>query len=123
MKNNGGHWVKTCEELIEVEASQLELWLAALEEVGRIKPQYKHQQAVIDSLEKRLGYARHALGAARNRYLVGDQNYLEVLIALRGMQNADRVLISEQLRLVTLWVRTVEALGQPLCRDSECQES
>lgn len=101
MKSNGGHWVKTCEELIEVEASQLELWLAALEEVGRIKPQYKHQQAVIDSLEKRLGYARHALGAARNRYLLGDQNYLEVLIALRGMQNADRVLISEQLRLVT----------------------
>ena len=114
---------ESLQALEEERQSYLALWLAVLEEVDGLNYQYRQQKAVITSLEKRRGYASQALNAARNRYVLGDQNYLEVLVALKELQNADRFLISEQLLLVILWVRTAEATGQPICQNLECLES
>ena len=114
---------QSLQALEEERQSYLALWLAVLEEIDGLNYQYRQQKAVITSLEKRRGYASQALNAARNRYVLGDQNYLEVLVALKELQNADRFLISEQLLLVILWVRTAEATGQPICQNLECLES
>ena len=97
----------------------LELWLAALEEVSSLTRQYQQQQRIIDTLAARRGHAQQALDAARNRYTLGDQNYLDVLTALRGLQEADRFLVSERFQLITLWIRATEAIGQPMCGDVE----
>lgn len=90
----------------------LELWLNALEEVTSLRWQYQQQQKVLATLLARRGHAQQALDAARNRYVLGDQNYLDVLTALRGLQEADRSLISERRLLITLWIRTREAIGR-----------
>ena len=101
----------------------LDLWLLALEEVSALKWQFEQQQLIIDNLEARRGHAQQALDAARNRYILGDQNYLSVLTALRGLQEADRSLVSERRRLVTLWILATESIGQPMCAAvSLCRE-
>ena len=64
-----------------------------------------------------------ALDSARDRYILGDQNYLEVLISLRRLQDTDRSLVAKQLRLVTLWVGLAESAGRPLCQDLKCSNS
>ncbi len=102
----------------------LELWLNALEEVTTLRWQYQQQQKVIATLSSRRGHAQQALDAARNRYVLGAQNYLDVLIALRGLQEADRFLVSERRQLITLWIRTTESIGQPMCSDAlNCQKN
>ena len=99
----------------------LEVWRNAVEEVATLKWQHTQQQSVIDTLQARRGFAQQALDASRNRYVLGDQNYLDVLTALRGLQEADRNLVSERRQLITLWIRTVEAIGQPMClNEPEC---
>ena len=101
-----------------------DLWLRALEEVTTLQWQYQQQQKVIATLTARRGHAQQALNAARNRYVLGDQNYLDVLTALRGLQEADRFLVSERRQLITLWIRGTESIGQPMCGDvSNCQEN
>ena len=100
----------------------LQLWLSALEEVDSLNWQFQQQQRIIETLQKRRDFAQKALSAARNRYVLGDQNYLDVLTALRGLQDADRLLITEQHLLITLWVQTMEAVGQPMCHDDTCVE-
>lgn len=97
------------------------LWLSALEEVGILHWQYERQQLVIATLQARRGFAQQALTAARNRYVFGDQNYLDVLTALRGLQDADRLLIAEQHLLVKLWIQAMAAIGQPMCPDAACE--
>ena len=66
----------------------LELWLTALEEVSTLRWKYQQQKKVMLTLAARRGYAQRALDAARNRFVFGDQNYLDVLIALRRLQEA-----------------------------------
>jgi len=101
-----------------------DLWLSALEEVTTLQWQYQQQQKVIATLTARRGHAQQALNAARNRYVLGDQNYLDVLTALRGLQEADRFLVSERRQLITLWIRGMESIGQPMCGDgSSCQQN
>ncbi len=107
---------KQARHVLEEERQRyLSLWLTALNEVTTLKWQYQQQQEIIATLSARRGYARQALDAARNRYILGDQNYLDVLTALRGLQEADRFLVSEQRELVTLWIRATESIGQPMC--------
>jgi len=91
------------------------VWLNALEEVTTLRWQYQQQQKVITTLYSRRGHAQQALDAASNRYVLGAQNYLDVLIALRGLQDADRSLVAERRQLITLWIRTTESIGQPMC--------
>ncbi|MDP6828665.1 MAG: TolC family protein, partial [Pseudomonadales bacterium] len=93
-------------------------------EVTTLRWQYQQQQKVIATLSSRRGHAQQALDAARNRYVLGAQNYLDVLIALRGLQEADRFLVSERRQLITLWIRTTESIGQPMCSDAlNCQKN
>ena len=100
------------------------LWLTALEEVSSLKWQYHQQQKVIATLTARRGHAQQALSAARSRYTLGDQNYLDVLTALRGLQEADRFLVSARRQLVTLWIRAAESVGQPMCNGAaDCQQN
>lgn len=102
-------------QLEEARQRYLQVWLTALEEVNALKWRYQQQQQIIATLTQRQQFAQQALQAARNRYVLGDQNYLDVLTALRGLQQADRLLISEQRQLVTLWIGAVQATGQPMC--------
>ena len=102
----------------------LEVWLAALEEVSSLYWQFDQQRKVIETLEARRGFAEQALNAARNRYVLGDQNYLDVLTALRGLQETDRLLVAERRILVTLWVENLESIGQHMCADlSDCEDN
>ncbi len=111
-------------ELEEERQRYLELWLTALEEVTTLKWQYQQQQKIIATLASRRSHAQQALNAARNRYVLGDQNYLDVLTALRGLQEADRFLVSERRELITLWIRATESVGQPMCGDGlRCRQS
>lgn len=114
---------QSLEALEEERQHYFALWLAALEEVDSLRHQYQQQRKVIIALESRVRLSRKALDSARDRYILGDQNYLEVLIALRRLQDTDRSLIAEQLRLVTLWVELAEAAGRPLCQDLKCSNS
>lgn len=99
------------------------VWLTAMEEVATLTWQYSQQQAVIAAVEERREFAQLALDAAQNRYVRGDQNYLDVLTALRGLQEADRLLISERMLLVALWVQVMEAAGQRMCGNSaDCEQ-
>ena len=101
-----------------------ELWLNALQEVTTLQLQYQQQLRIIDTLRKRRGHSEQALSAARNRYILGDQNYLDVLTALRGLQETERLLFSEQRQRVLLWIRTVESIGQPMCANRiSCRDS
>ncbi len=110
--------------LEEARQHYLAQWLSALQEVSSLKWEFEQQQKVIATLTTRRGHARQALDAARNRYTLGDQNYLDVLTALRGLQEADRFLVSERRQLLTIWIRAMEALGQPMCAgDAACRES
>lgn len=106
-------------ELEEERQRYFELWLNALAEVTTLQWQYQQQQKVIATLAARRGHAQQALNAARNRYVLGDQNYLAVLTALRGLQEADRFLVSERRQLITLWIRGTESIGQPMCSDGD----
>ncbi len=100
------------------------VWLNALEEVTTLRWQYQQQQKVITTLYSRRGHAQQALDAASNRYVLGAQNYLDVLIALRGLQDADRSLVAERRQLITLWIRTTESIGQPMCGGvSDCRNN
>ena len=111
-------------ELEEERQRYLQLWLTALEEVSTLKWQYQQQQKIIATLSSRRGHAQQARNAARNRYVLGDQNYLDVLTALRGLQEADRFLVSERRELITLWIRATESIGQPMCGDgSSCRQN
>ena len=92
-----------------------DLWLAALAEVEALGFEFSQQHKVLDTLRTRRGYAAQALEAARNRYVLGDQNYLDVLVALRGLQEVDRLLVAQQGALYGLWIRRAEAVGQPMC--------
>jgi outer membrane protein TolC len=114
---------QSLEALEEERQHYFALWLAALEVVDSLRHQYQQQRKVIIALESRVRLSRKALDSARDRYILGDQNYLEVLIALRRLQDTDRSLIAEQLRLVTLWVELAEAAGRPLCQDLKCSNS
>ncbi len=91
------------------------LWLEALNEVSSLQWQYQQQQRVIGALSARRDFAQQALETARDRYIRGDQNYLDVLTALRGLQDADRSLVFERRQLVTLWIQVTESVGQPMC--------
>ena len=93
----------------------LELWLTALEEVSSLRWKYQQQKKVMLTLAARRGYAQRALDAARNRFVLGDQNYLDVLIALRRLQEAERSMVSERRQLISLWIRASESIGQPMC--------
>ena len=114
---------QSLEALEEERQHYFALWLAALEEVDSLKHQYQQQRTLIIALENRVRLSRQALSSASDRYILGDQNYLEVLITLRRLQDTDRSLIAEQLRLVTLWVGLAEAAGQPLCQNLACRDS
>ncbi|MEM7099261.1 MAG: TolC family protein [Pseudomonadota bacterium] len=106
-------------QALEEERQQyLQLWLAALEEVRSLRWQYEQQEMIIATVASRRGYAQQALKASRDRYIRGDQNYLDVLTALRGLQEADRSLLSERSQLVTLWIRATQAVGQPMCHET-----
>ena len=72
-------------------------------------------------MQQRRDYSQMALNAARDRYVFGEQNYLDVLTALRGLQSADRLLVAEQRRLVSLWIQTTAAIGQRMCEDVSCE--
>ncbi|MEM7080843.1 MAG: TolC family protein, partial [Pseudomonadota bacterium] len=100
----------------------LELWLTALQEVTVLTKQFQQQRRVLTTLQERRSFAQQALQAARNRYTLGDQNYLAVLTALRGVQEADRQLVVEQRELMRLWIEALEATGQWMCEDAaQCQ--
>lgn len=114
---------QSLEALEEERQHYFALWLAALEEVDSLKHQFQQQRTLIIALENRVRLSRQALSSASDRYILGDQNYLEVLITLRRLQDTDRSLIAEQLRLVTLWVGLAEAAGQPLCQNLACRDS
>jgi outer membrane protein TolC len=102
----------------------LELWLTALEEVSSLRWKYQQQKKVMLTLAARRGYAQRALDAARNRFVLGDQNYLDVLIALRRLQEAERSMVSERRQLISLWIRASEAIGQPMCNLSpNCEQN
>lgn len=108
--------------LEEEREKYLEVWLTALQEVTTLKWQFQQQRKILHTLSERRGHAQQALAAARNRYVLGDQNYLDVLTALRGLQEADRFLVSEQRQLTVLWIQAMEAIGQPVCAEAlECQ--
>ena len=110
------HLEKRALHVLEEERQRyLEQWLQALEQVSSLKWRHQQQQQVVDTLLSRRGYAQQALAAARNRYVLGDQNYLDVLTALRGLQQAERLLISEQHQIITLWIALQESMGQPMC--------
>jgi NodT family efflux transporter outer membrane factor (OMF) lipoprotein len=102
----------------------LELWLTALEEVSSLRWKYQQQKKVMLTLAARRGYAQRALDAARNRFVLGDQNYLDVLIALRRLQEAERSMVSERRQLISLWIRASESIGQPMCNLSpNCEQN
>jgi outer membrane protein TolC len=102
----------------------LELWLTALEEVSSLRWKYQQQKKVMLTLAARRGYAQRALDAARNRFVLGDQNYLDVLIALRRLQEAERSMVSERRQLISLWIRASETIGQPMCNLSpNCEQN
>jgi outer membrane protein TolC len=102
----------------------LELWLTALEEVSTLRWKHQQQKKVIVTLAARRGHAQKALDAARNRFVLGDQNYLDVLTALRGLQEADRSMVSERRQLISLWIRASESIGQPMCNlSSNCKQN
>lgn len=81
------------------------------------------KRTVIIALENHVRLAQQAVNSARDRSVLGDQNYLEVLITLRRLQDTDLSLIAERLRLATLWVGLAEATGQPLSLNLECCDS
>lgn len=101
----------------------LELWLSALEEVSSLRWKYQQQKKVMLTLAARRGYAQRALAAARNRFVLGDQNYLDVLLALRRLHEAERSMVSERRQIISLWIRTSESIGQPMCNlSSHCEQ-
>ena len=99
----------------EARQRYLQVWLAALEEVNTLDIRFRRQKEIIATLTARRGHARQALDAARNRYILGDQNYLDVLTALRALQEADRLLVAERRQLVSLSIFARQSAGQPMC--------
>ena len=124
----GGHlraMEKRAQLVLEEERERyLELWLTELEEVSTLRWKHQQQKKAIVTLAARRGYAQKALDAARNRFVLGDQNYLDVLTALRGLQEADRSMVSERRQLISLWIRASESIGQPMCNlSSNCKQN
>jgi outer membrane protein TolC len=102
----------------------VELWLTALEEVTTLTWKHQQQQKVIKTLASRRGHAQKALDSARHRFVLGDQNYLNVLTALKGLQDADRSMITQRRQLISLWIQASESIGQSMCTlSSECKQN
>ncbi|MEM7218259.1 MAG: TolC family protein [Pseudomonadota bacterium] len=98
------------------------IWLGALEEISVTRWRFDQQSQIIVASQERRRNAQLALGAARNRYALGNRNFLDVLTALRGLQDADRQLNTQRRELLTLWIRAIEASGRPVFHEALCDD-
>ena len=85
--------------------------LIAFSEVEDALAREKYQLLRIDRLEKQVDLAGRASDQLREQYLIGDEDYLDVLSAITGQQSLQRQLLSQQLELRLIRVSLYLALA------------
>ena len=90
-------------------------WVTALHEVGSALSQERQQRAQIEALRARAVAARAALEEARQRFAAGLlPDYLNVLAALNGAQQADQAILAADRQLLSYRIQLFRALGGDL---------
>jgi outer membrane protein TolC len=85
--------------------------LTALREVRDALARIRSQQKLIESLTAQAESAQRALRLSRERYSRGALPYLQVLVALRALQDTQITLVDARLQLLTQFVLLYRALG------------
>ena len=85
--------------------------LIAFSEVEDALAQEKYQLQRIERLKKQVDLAGRASDQLREQYLIGDEDYLDVLSAITGQQSLQRQLLSQQLELRLIRVSLYLALA------------
>lgn len=85
--------------------------LTALREVRDVLARIRSQEEFIGSLGAQIESAERALRLSRERYSRGALPYLQVLVALRALQDTQIALVEAKLQLLTLFVRLYRAVG------------
>lgn len=88
-----------------------QLLLVAIREVEDALGNERRQREVLDQLEQQLSLSRMTLRQAEEQYVLGQTNYLTVLVALRNLQQLEQQKISAQRQWLSHRVLLCRALG------------
>ncbi|MGM0574239.1 MAG: efflux transporter outer membrane subunit [Myxococcota bacterium] len=93
--------------------------LVAVKEVEDALARETWQRRHVEAIEAELASARQTLEEARTRYLQGLIDYLPVLTALQGVQQAEQRLLSARRQLLSIRIQLHRALGGTWTEDLE----
>lgn len=98
-----------------------QVYLKAIEDVENTLYREQKQREFLGRLERQRGFLAQTVEEATDRYTNGLTDFLPVLIAIRELQQTERVLLRQQRALLGFRIQLHRALGGPVQSDSMIQ--